>query len=91
MCTSRHNSLLNWLINCTTFTFNTFNSLSEVGLGIFDILDVSTITHTSYTSERLFLHCLIDVNFMSSIAVGRDSAGGIATRYGLDGRGIESR
>ena len=29
-------------------------------------------------------------NYISSLFVDRDSSGSIATRYGLDGRGIES-
>jgi hypothetical protein len=33
----------------------------------------------------------LDMNCLLAFRVGRDSSVGTATRYGLDGRGIESR
>jgi hypothetical protein len=42
-------------------------------------------------SDRIQLHSIMIIGFYPDFMLGRDSSGGIATRYRLDGPRIESR
>jgi hypothetical protein len=51
--------------------------------------------HAGPEGKYAHSHCIVTEHFLLTdicliLFVGRDSVGGIATRYGLDGQGIES-
>jgi hypothetical protein len=53
-------------------------------------MDQGQSTHNLHPQECL--HCYLDLKSASSRnPAGRDSSGGIATSYDLDGRGVQSR
>jgi hypothetical protein len=79
---------------CCTAVFSTvqINTLKQVPAIAFNTAFLKIAQNIFHTLHTFFIFkILLFVTFLSSGKSGRDSSVGMATRYGLDGSGIESQ
>ena len=88
----------NKLVTCPAMQPAAFTSGQSTNTNILNVARPSLKVMTIFTFIFLFCHCISfpiadSTKFRIVIPIGRarDSSVGIATRYGLDGPGIESR